>query len=58
MQLRTIIVEGERLATVLRRSLKSHYGIRSEKLTEFGIQPFRGRRRPTPVPVDPGVPGE
>lgn len=44
-QLKTLFIESERLATVLRFALKEHYGIRSEKLTEYGLQPFRGRPR-------------
>jgi hypothetical protein len=36
--------EGERVAALLRRGVKDHYGPRSEKLSEFGIQPFRGRK--------------
>jgi septal ring factor EnvC (AmiA/AmiB activator) len=43
-QFQTALAEGERLATVLQLSVKSHYGIRSEKLADFGLQPFRGRR--------------
>ena len=43
-RLQVIITEGERLANILRLSLKEHYGIRSEKLAEFGLQPFRGRK--------------
>jgi hypothetical protein len=50
-----------RLVTVLRLTLKHFYGIRSEKLTEFGIQPFRGRSRRTakglPPPKPAGPPG-
>lgn len=42
-QLQTIMVEGRRTATVLRKSIVAHYGVRSEKLAEFGLQPFRGR---------------
>ena len=34
---------SDRLATVLRLSLKQFYGPTAEKLVEFGIQPFRGR---------------
>jgi len=42
--------EGERLGNLLLLALKQHYGIRSEKLTEFGLQPFRGRvRKAKPV---------
>ena len=47
----SLLTEAERLITVLLLAVKQHYGIRSEKLAEFGIQPFRGRRRkeePTP----------
>src|SRR5262249_44471847 len=33
-QLRGVIVEGDRLATLIRQSVKQHYGIRSEKLAE------------------------
>ncbi|HVR98237.1 MAG TPA: hypothetical protein VMW27_16590 [Thermoanaerobaculia bacterium] len=50
-----IIVDGERTATALRVLLKDHYGPRSERLAEFGIQPFRGRSRkekPLPPPEE------
>lgn len=52
------ISQGRRLATLLRTSLKEHYGVDSEKLMEFRIQPFRGRIRktqeipPPPPPVE------
>lgn len=49
-----LIDEALRLLTVLRAALKAHYGIRAEKLAEFGIQPFRGRsRKAAPVVVAP-----
>ena len=57
-QFQTALVEGERIATVLQLAVKQHYGIRSEKLADFGIKPFRGRpagerkRKPKP-PVTP-----
>jgi hypothetical protein len=55
-QLKQLLVEGQRLRTVLQVSIKEHYGIRSEKLTEFGLQPFRGRRRkPAEVPDRPAA---
>jgi len=44
-ELRALVTEGDRLATAVRSLLKEHYGLRAEKLTEFGIQPFRGRSR-------------
>jgi hypothetical protein len=53
-QLEGSLTEGLRLATVLRLAVKAHYGIRSEKLAEFGIQPFRGR--PAPVVEAPAPP--
>jgi hypothetical protein len=54
-QLQTMVLEGQRLAALLRQALKQHYGPRSEKLAEFGLQPFRGRAKskktpPTPAP--------
>jgi hypothetical protein len=54
-ELQATISDGQRLATVLRKGLQQHYGIRSEKLTEFGLQPFRGRTGRT-EPQDPGTP--
>lgn len=47
-QMKTVIAEGQRLTKVLRLSVKQHYGIRSEKLTAYGIQPFRGRKKAKP----------
>jgi len=56
-QFRTQLIECERLASVLRAAIKQHYGIRSEKLAEYNLQPFRGRKskkqQPEPVPVQP-----
>jgi hypothetical protein len=60
-----LVSEGNRLANGVRILLKEHYGIRSEKLAEFNLQPFRGRvvtlkvkkpglpNEPTPVPPAP-----
>src|SRR6185295_7067954 len=44
LQLRVALSECDRLANILRLAVKQHYGIRSEKLAEFGLQPFRGRK--------------
>jgi hypothetical protein len=53
-ELKTLITEGERMATMLQQGLKSRYGVRSEKLAEYGIQPFRGRpRKPAPDSEEP-----
>jgi hypothetical protein len=48
--------DGLRLLTFLRKGVREQYGPRSEKLVEFGLQPFRGRPRrfdlvKPPVPV-------
>lgn len=51
-ELRDVMSEGQRLANVLRAAIKSHYGIRAEKLAEFGVQPFRGRRRVASEPEE------
>jgi hypothetical protein len=57
-QLRIVITEGDRLATLLRSAIKQHYGIRAEKVAEFGVQPFRGkpRKAKSPVPEPPALP--
>jgi hypothetical protein len=55
-QLNTFVTEGERLATVLQLAVKQHYGIRSEKLAEFGLQPFRGRSKAKATPETPAGP--
>ena len=44
-QFRVVITEGDRLATLLRSAIKQHYGIRAEKLVEFGVKPFRSAPR-------------
>ena len=54
-RLQTLLTEGERVADGLQKFLKEHYGLRSEKLAEYGIQPFRGRR-PKEIPEDPEPP--
>ena len=58
-ELRAILAEGQRLATGLRKLIKNHYGISSEKLAEFDIQPFRSRKRkvaPVEIPEIPEGP--
>ena len=60
--LQIALTEGMRLANVLRLAVKHHFGIRSEKLAHFGLQPFRGRpfrsrtRKPKPAPETPQPP--
>ena len=64
-QLQNLLADGQRLATVLKKAVAAHYGPRSEKLSEFRLQPFRGRNRRKPVepelpegpnPAEPAVP--
>jgi CRISPR/Cas system CSM-associated protein Csm2 small subunit len=56
-RLEEVINVGRKLATSLRVSVKVVYGNRSEKLTEFHIQPFRGRtRKAATPPVGPEAP--
>jgi hypothetical protein len=59
---KTQLIDCQRLASVLRAAIKQHYGIRSEKLAEYNLQPFRGRKpsgkrrskkQPEPVPAQP-----
>jgi hypothetical protein len=55
-KLQDLMVEGDRLVSLLRLAVKQHYGIGAGKLAEFGLQPFRSRSRkrgpaPSPPPV-------
>lgn len=58
-RIQEIVEVGQKLATFLRVGIRQHYGNRSEKLVEFGVQPFRGRARELkskpekPAPADP-----
>src|ERR1700710_163363 len=54
-QLSGFVTEGERLPTVLQLAVKQHFGIRAEKLAEFGLQPFRGRKVVKAAPEPPAV---
>ena len=52
LRLQALVDQGMKMATVLRMSLKQHYGARNDDLVKFGMQPFRGRTRKA-VPVTP-----
>lgn len=54
-ELQQTLDDGLRLLTFLRKGVREQYGPRSEKLVEFGLQPFRGRTRRS-EPVKPPVP--
>lgn len=55
-QLRLLLTDGMRVADVIRTVVRDHFGPREEKIVEFGVQPFRGRKvkppgeTPTPTP--------
>jgi hypothetical protein len=55
-QLTDALEEAERLATVLRLAIKQHFGIRAEKLAEFDLQPFRGRKKTAAFPTPQAKP--
>ncbi len=40
-----LLGQGRKVATVLRTSVREHYGNRSEKVAEFGLLPLRRRPR-------------
>jgi hypothetical protein len=39
------LAQGRKVATVLRTSIREHYGNRNQKIAEFGLQPLRPRSR-------------
>ena len=61
-QVRQFLTEGQRMADVIRTAVRDHFGPDSEKLAEFGLQPFRGRKvkaateKPTPTTTTPAAP--
>ena len=59
-QLEAVLTGGRKVATVIRFTVKEHYGNRNQKLTEFNIQPFRSRTVPAtlPPPENPAPPSE
>jgi hypothetical protein len=44
-QIQAALREGDALADFLKTGARAHYGNDSEKLVEFGVQPFRGRTK-------------
>ena len=40
-----LLAQGRKLATVLRTSVREHYGNRNQKIAEFGLQPLHTRSR-------------
>ena len=60
-ELQQVIQEGNALMKFLREGLKAYLGKDNEKLTEFGVQPFRGivrrvaEKPPLPETVAPSA---
>ena len=58
-RLRQLTADGKKKSAMMRAVLKDHYGNTNEKLVEFGVQPFRVRRRKSaeePNPEEPEKP--
>ena len=57
-QLRTLLTQGNRVADLVRTGVRDHFGPDDEKVAEFGVQPFRGRKvkTPTVTPTTPPAP--
>ena len=56
-RLKVLLLEGQRLMTGIRKMLADQYGVSAEKLTEFGMRPYRGRtRKAKPAPENPEPP--
>lgn len=43
-KLQRVLREGDALADFIRTGARAHFGADSEKMIEFGMQPFRGRK--------------
>jgi hypothetical protein len=56
-RMKVLLADGKKLATFLRTGIKEHFGNRNEKLVEFGIQPFRRRKREQLFVTKPVAPG-
>jgi hypothetical protein len=57
-QFQKLLTQGKSMANVLRTAVKDHFGSREEKIVEFGLQPFRGRKvKPAAAPT-PTTPTE
>ena len=52
-ELRQLLTEGQRVADVIRTVVRDHFGPQDEKVAEFGVQPFRGRKVKTPAETLP-----
>ncbi len=53
-QLKALTVEGNRVAAFLKSGIRERYGRTAEKMVEYGLQPFRGKK--TAKPEEPEEP--
>lgn len=56
--MRDLFRAGETLVDFIRTGVRQHYGLDSDKLVEFGMQPNRGRSRAPKAPEPPPPPVE
>ena len=52
-EMRVLFREIETLVSFIRTGVRQHFGKDSEKLIEFGLQPFRGLKTKAPEPEAP-----
>ena len=57
-EIRDLLRVGETLVDFIRPGVRQHYGLDSDKLVEFGMQPNRGRSRAPKLPEPPPPPVE
>lgn len=52
-----ILEEGRKTASAIKMGLKLQLGASNERLVQFGIRPFRGRKRRKPTETQPDADG-
>jgi hypothetical protein len=55
-EMQTLRREGQTLLDYIQTGVRQHYGLNSEKLIEFGLQPTRSRARAPKTEPPPPVP--
>jgi len=55
-EMQQLFREGQTLLDYVQTGVRQHYGLRSEKLLEFGIRPIRGKSRPPKTEPPPPAP--
>ena len=57
-ELEALLIDGQRVAALLRKGLKQALGPKAEQLTAFKLQPFRGRKVKKSDAAKPTSPAE